>query len=94
MKTLNLLKLRQGQQDREEDDRETRKKQVWENRGEQQGQGQPRTLHPQPGPHPPTRSLRPFAPYPAPPASTTQHGGGGGERREQETEQVTSHRGA
>ena len=39
MKTLNLLKLRQGgQQDRgEEDDRETRKKQVWENGDEQKG---------------------------------------------------------
>ena len=93
MKTLNLLKLRQGgQQDREEDDRETRKKQVWENRGEQQGQGQPRTLHPQPGPHPPTGSLCPFAPLPSAPSfnNTTR----GGEKREQETEQVTSHRGA
>ena len=41
MKTLNLLKLPQsGQQNREEDDRETRKKQVWENGDEQKGSAQ------------------------------------------------------
>ena len=42
MKTLNLLKLPQGgPQDRgEEDDRETRKKQVWENGDEQKGSAQ------------------------------------------------------
>lgn len=49
--------------------------------------GQPRTLRPQPGLHPPTGSLRPFAPYPAPPSSTAW----GGERREQKAEQVVSH---
>lgn len=34
----------------------------------------------------PSGSLRPFAPYPAPPGSTTR----GRERREQEAEQVAS----